>query len=253
MPKIRDFLKASPGFLEGLMKGVEFSQRQALLKEKQRLATEEAGEKAKKEEIDRANKEAIDRAKREKEAVDRGFQDEMQSLANRVGLIKRGALKEYGPSGETLTVGEEVIPELIAKEQPRLLGRYPGKATEIKSGLSLLLPKKEKGTFTPKYIEQTLGNLEAGETSEGFYTEPIDTREDAKLFLLKRFGRNIEESLPPEKVDETEEILRRKYPTSLFPANNKKYQIGQVVNISNKKYKVVGYDTDGEPLVDEVK
>ena len=57
--------------------------------------------------------------------------------------------------------------------------------------------------------------------------------------------------LPPERLGKNKALFRQ--PVKLFEETKPKYELGQNVSKNGKDYEIVGFDEDGEPLVNEVK
>jgi hypothetical protein len=117
-----------------------------------------------------------------------------------------------------------------------------------------------KGVFSPLYIAQTIGEIEAktGGGQEG----TLATRKQAVAFATKRMTSKFGDVSPAiqeaiDRVFPVKKAVKGKKPKSGVVEPNTtvatKRKIGDTITRGGKPWKIAGFDTDGDPLVDEVK
>ena len=130
--------------------------------------------------------------------------------------------------------------------------------------LGVYIPPKKEGALTAyqetqeaEELKKVVGALKAG----GYYLpgtfgalglQDITTAEEAIKFL--QAPPTGYEAYPQyEEVPEIMEVLRAKYPERFGVKKTGKYKIGEIIKRGGKQWKIVGFDNDGVPLVEEVK
>jgi len=164
---------------------------------------------------------------------------EFETAKRKKGLTAKQEVEERFLAGEELTPEEKKLIEVyIAPEKPTKLTPYQKEqeAEELRKVIGALTGGKY-------YLPGSLGAL---------MEKKITTPEEAIQFLLT--PPSGYEAYPQyEEVPEIMDILKKRYPEKFGAIKQGGMVVGQIIQRGGKKWKIVGFDKDGDPLVEEVK
>lgn len=134
--------------------------------------------------------------------------------------------------------------------------------TNIFSGKS-----QKKRTAVDTKADQVMGALANGKYVDQYGDETVfETKEQAEEFARQKLGFNYKNNYPKAQmlieknmnfedgdVNRMAKSLGEKTNKNATENSNGEYKIGQVIKTKTGNWKIVGFDKDGEPLVEESK